>query len=64
MTGWAPWVPDDPINGTSFQAYVEVEPVLTLKPGDVVVMDNLGSHKGKAVHQANRKVGAKLLFLL
>ena len=37
--------------------------VPTLKPGDVVVMDNLGSHKGKAVRQALRAAGAKLLFL-
>ena len=35
----------------------------TLKPGDVVVMDNLGSHKGKAVRQAIRAVGARLVFL-
>ncbi len=35
----------------------------TLEPGDIVVMDNLGSHKGKAVRRAIRQVGAKLLFL-
>ena len=35
----------------------------TLKAGDVVIMDNLGSHKGKAVRQAIRAAGAKLLFL-
>ena len=35
----------------------------TLKPGDVVVLDNLGSHKGKAVRRAVRAVGAHLLFL-
>jgi putative transposase len=37
--------------------------VPTLKPGDVVVMDNLGSHKSKAVRRAIRKAGAHLLFL-
>jgi len=37
--------------------------VPTLKPGDVVVMDNLGSHKGKAVRRAIRQAGAHLLFL-
>jgi len=37
--------------------------VPTLRPGDVVVMDNLGSHKGKAVRQAIRKAGAHLIFL-
>ena len=59
----APWVLDGPINGACFQAYVDEELVPTLKPGDIVVMDNLGSHKGKAVRQAIRKAGARLLFL-
>jgi transposase len=59
----APWVLDGPINGESFRAYVEAELVPTLKPGDIVVMDNLGSHKGKAIRQAIRGAGAKLLFL-
>jgi transposase len=44
-------------------AYVEQVLVPGLKPGDVVIIDNLGSHKGKAVRQAIRSVGAKLLFL-
>ena len=35
----------------------------TLRPGDIVVMDNLGSHKGKAVRQLIRSAGAKLFFL-
>ena len=35
----------------------------TLKPGDVVILDNLGSHKGKAVRNAIRNVGARLVFL-
>ena len=35
----------------------------TLKPGDIVIMDNLGSHKGKAVRELIRSVGAKLFFL-
>lgn len=59
----APWLLDGPINGESFLVYVEEVLVPTLKPGDIVVMDNLGSHKGKAVRQAIRAVGAKLLFL-
>ncbi len=59
----APWVLDGPINGESFRIYVETELVPTLKPGDIVVMDNLGSHKSRAVRQAIRAVGAKLLFL-
>jgi len=59
----APCVFDGPINGQSFQAYVEQILVPTLMPGDVVIMDNLGSHKSKAVRKAIRAVGAKLLFL-
>ena len=59
----APCVIDGPINGQSFLAYVEQFLVPTLAPGDVVVMDNLGSHKGKAVRGAIRSAGAKLLFL-
>lgn len=59
----APCVFDGPINGDLFRAYVEQVFVLTLRPGDVVVMDNLGSHKGVAVHRAIRAAGAHLLFL-
>jgi len=59
----APFVLDGPINGASFCAYVEQVLVPTLRPGDIVIMDNLGSHKGKAVRQAIRRVGAKLVFL-
>ena len=44
----APWLLDGPINGESFRLYVEKVLVPTLRPGDIVVMDNLGSHKGKA----------------
>ncbi len=59
----APWLFDGPIDGDSFLVYVEKVLVPTLKPGDIVVMDNLGSHKGKAVRQAIRAAGARLLFL-
>ncbi len=59
----APWVLDGPINGAAFQTYVEKVLVPTLRPGDIVVMDNLGSHKGKAVRAAIRQAGAKLFFL-
>ena len=59
----APLVIDGPINGTWFLAWVEQALVPTLRPGDVVVLDNLGSHKGKAVRQAIREAGAHLLFL-
>jgi transposase len=59
----APCVVDGPINGQSFLAYIEQLLVPTLRPGDVVIMDNLGSHKGKAVRRAIRVAGAKLFFL-
>jgi transposase len=55
----APCVIDGPINGVNFRAYVEQGLVPILKPGDIVVMDNLGSHKGRAVRAAK----AKLVFL-
>ena len=54
----APCLFDGPINGESFRAYVEQILLPTLKPGDIVVMDNLGSHKGNAVRQAIRSAGA------
>ena len=59
----APCVIDGPINGESFLACVEQALVPALKPGDIVIIDNLGSHKGKAVRRAIRTVGAKLFFL-
>lgn len=59
----APFVLDGPINGDWFLAYVEQVLVPTLQPGDVVVMDNLSSHKGKAVRKAIRKAKAHLIFL-
>jgi len=59
----APWLLDGPINGERFRLYIEKVLVPTLRPGDIVVMDNLGSHKSKAVRQAIRAAGAKLFFL-
>ena len=59
----APCVIDGPINGESFRAYVEQVLVPTLQPGDIVVMDNLGSHKGIAIRRAIRAVDARLVFL-
>ena len=59
----APCLFDGPINGERFRAYVEPFLVPTLKPGDAVILDNLGSHKGKAVRKAIRAVGARLVFL-
>ena len=59
----APCVLDGPINGLSFRAYVEQFLVPTLAPGDIVIMDNLGSHKGQLVRRAIRAAGARLFFL-
>src|SRR4029077_3953426 len=59
----APCLFDGPINGERFHAYVEQFLAPTLKPGDVVILDNLGSPKGKAVRRAIRDVGARLVFL-
>jgi transposase len=59
----APCVWDGPINGETFLAWVRHELAPTLRQGDVVVLDNLGSHKGQAVRRAIRKAGAHLLFL-
>jgi transposase len=59
----APCVIDGPINGASFLAYVEQILIPTLQPGDIVIMDNLASHKGKVIRQAIRYAGAKLFFL-
>jgi len=59
----APWLIDGPINGERFLLYVEKVLVPALRPGDVVIMDNLGSHKGKRVRAAIRKARAHLIFL-
>jgi transposase len=59
----APWLLEGPINGERFRLYVEKLLLPTLKPGDIVIMDNLGSHKSKAVRLTIRSAKAKLLFL-
>ena len=59
----APCVFDGPINGDSFRAYVEQQLVPVLKRGDIVVMDNLGSHKSAAVRRLIAAAGARLWYL-
>ena len=59
----APMVLDGPMDGAAFLAYVEQVLVKELKPGDIVVMDNLPAHKVKGVSQAMESVGANLLYL-
>ena len=59
----ATMVLDGPINGRAFQAYVDQVLLPELAPGDSVVMDNLGSHKGAGVRAAIAAAGATLLYL-
>ena len=59
----APCVVDGPINGAFFRAFIEQFLVPTLRPGDIVVLDNLGSHRSGAVRSAILDAGAKLAFL-
>ena len=59
----APWVIDGPINGELFTLYVEKILVPTLAKGDIVILDNLGSHKGRAARSAVRDAGAHMIFL-
>ncbi len=59
----APFVLDGPMTGEAFLAYVEAILVPALRPGDVVVVDNLGAHKVKGVREAILAAGAGLLYL-
>jgi transposase len=59
----APLVIDGPINGDIFRAWVEQMLVPVLQPGDMVVLDNLGSHKVAGIEEAIHAAGAQLLYL-
>jgi transposase len=59
----APMVLDGAINGAAFRAYVEQVLVAELRPGDVVIMDNLGSHRVTGVREAIEGAEARLLYL-
>jgi transposase len=59
----APFVIDKPMNGIIFKTWIEQCLVPTLRPGDVVVMDNLASHKVDGVRQTIEAAGAKLVYL-
>lgn len=59
----APFVIDGPINGEWFEAYVRQVLAPTLKPGDIVILDNLSSHKRPAAREIIEAVGARLMFL-
>jgi transposase len=59
----APLVVDGAINGELFLAYVQQQLAPRLQPGDMVVMDNLSSHKVKGVREAIESVGARVVYL-
>ena len=59
----APMTLDGPMNARAFRAYVEQALVPTLKPGDIVVMDNLAAHKNAAIRIAIEAAGASLRYL-
>jgi len=59
----APMLLDGPMHGTAFRAYVEQVLVPELRPGDIVVMDNLPAHKVSGVRDAIEGAGARLLYL-
>ena len=59
----APWLIDGAMDGVAFRTYVERVLAPELRPGDVVVMDNLGAHKVAGIREAIRAAGASLLYL-
>ncbi len=59
----APWIVDRPMNRTIFEAWVETQLAPTLQPGDVVILDNLASHKSERAKAIVTERGAWLLFL-
>lgn len=59
----APFVIDRPVNRIIFETYVEKVLLPELRPGDVIVMDNLSSHKGPRVREMIESVGARLEYL-
>lgn len=59
----APWVLDGPMNRAAFDLYIETQLAPTLRQGDIVILDNLSSHKSERAKRALRKRGAWFLFL-
>jgi transposase len=59
----APWVIDRPMNRAAFETYVETQLAPTLEPGDIVILDNLSSHKSERAKAILKKRGAWFLFL-
>ena len=59
----APFVLDGPVNREAFETYIERVLVRSLRPSDVVIMDNLSSHKSQRVRDLIEAAGASLLYL-
>jgi transposase len=59
----APWIIDRPMNREIFETYVETQLAPTLQPGDVVILDNLASHKSEKAKAILKQRGAWFLFL-
>lgn len=59
----APWIVNGPINRAAFDTYIETQLAPLLKPGDIVILDNLAAHKSETAAQILRKKGAWFLFL-
>ena len=59
----APWCLDEAMTGAAFKTYLETQLAPTLKPGDVVIVDNLSSHKVKGVKEIIEARGAKIFYL-
>ena len=60
----APWVIDGPMNKATFEVYIETQLAPTLNKGDVVILDNLSSHKSAKAAQILKDIGCWFLFLL
>ena len=65
--GWkevtAPWIFEGPINRVAFEAYVRSPLLPTLRPGYILVLDNLSTHTGETIRQLIEAQGARLEFL-
>jgi transposase len=65
--GWqeviAPWIFEGAMNSTTFEVYVRTQLLPTLRPGDILVMDNLSAHTGETIRQLIEAKGARLEFL-
>jgi transposase len=59
----APWVVSGAINQKCFETYIKTQLVPTLKKGDVVILDNLSSHKSAKAEEYLKDAGAWFLFL-